>query len=189
MMGVGLEHLHGLYAGGDDPWAFRTSTYERQKFAQTCTALSRTRYQSAFEFGCGNGQLAHHLVDMCARYTGMDAVDTALEAARRAVPAASFTQGYYPCPLPDDNFDLLIFSEILYFLDEDSLGTFAATVADKWPNAELICVSYLGPSGNNLQGGEAFEIFAHALRDTHAFDLVWQTAGYRIDCGLPRGGS
>ncbi|WP_138935429.1 SAM-dependent methyltransferase [Roseovarius arcticus] len=188
MTGVGLEHLHGLYAGGDDPWAFRTSGYERQKFAQTRKALSRTHYQSAFELGCGNGQLAYHLADICARYAGMDAVEKALEAARHAVPTASFTQGYYPCPLPDDDFDLLIFSEILYFLDKDSLGTLAVTVADKWPDAELICVSYFGQSGNDLQGSDAFAIFAHALSGTHEFDLVWQTEGYRIDCGLPRAG-
>lgn len=188
-MGVGIEHLYGLYASGDDPWSFRTSAYERQKFAQTRKALSRARYRSAFELGCGNGQLAHHLADICARYTGMDAVDTALEAARRAVPAASFVKGYYPCPLPEDDFDLLIFSEILYFLDEGGLGTLATDVAEKWPDAELICVTYLGPSGNDLQGSEAVRIFTNALRGTHAFDLVRQTEGYRIDRGLPKGGA
>ena len=188
-MGVGLKHLHGLYAGGDDPWAFKTSEYEQEKFAQTRNALSRPQYRSAFELGCGNGQLAHYLADLCARYTGMDAVETALEAARRAVPAATFTQGYYPCPLPDDNFDLLIFSEILYFLDDGSINELAITVANKWPDAELICVSYLGPSGNELQGGEALGIFTHAMQKTHAFNLVWQTEGYRIDRGQPKDAS
>ncbi|WP_324753271.1 SAM-dependent methyltransferase [Roseovarius sp. Pro17] len=188
-MGVDLEHLHGLYAGGDDPWAFRTSAYEQQKFAQTRKALARAHYQSAFELGCGNGQLAHHLAGICASYTGMDAVDTALEAARHTVPTANFVKGFYPCALPSDHFDLLIFSEILYFLDEDSIGALATDVAAKWPNAELICVSYLGPSGNELQGCEAVGMFTHALRATHAFDLVQQTEGYRIDRGLPRDGS
>ncbi|MBR9841455.1 MAG: methyltransferase domain-containing protein [Rhodobacteraceae bacterium] len=185
-MGVGRDHLHALYADTSDPWDFEHSGYEQAKFAATRAALTRPRYASAFELGCGNGQLAQHLVDICDRYTGMDAVAIAIEAARRAVPDATFILDFYPCPLPRGDFDLLILSEILYFLDEGSLRKLALDIASAWPKAEVLCVSWLGETDHDLQGEEALAIFTAAL-DIHEFDCVAQTDGYRIDRGLAKG--
>ncbi|PVA11362.1 methyltransferase [Pelagivirga sediminicola] len=185
-MGVGRDHLNALYAGTSDPWDFAHSDYEQAKFAATRAALSRPRYTSAFELGCGNGQLARHLVKICDRYTGMDAVAIAIEAARKAVPEAHFICDFYPCPLPTGDFDLLILSEILYFLDHDTLTKLASEISTAWPHADVLCVSWLGETDHDLQGEEALETFARALA-THYFDCIAQTDGYRIDRGLPRG--
>ncbi|QXT39044.1 class I SAM-dependent methyltransferase [Gymnodinialimonas ceratoperidinii] len=184
-MGVARDHLNALYAETSDPWGFAHSTYEQGKFAATRDALSRRRYASAFELGCGNGQLARHLVGMCDSYTGMDAVETALEAARETVPTARFVQGYYPCPLPEGDYDLLILSEILYFLDPDSLTRLAKEVAASWPRAEVLCVSWLGETENPLQGAQALELFKEAL-PSHVFERVEATDRYCIDRALPR---
>lgn len=187
-MSVGQEHLQALYADTSDPWGFAHSEYEQAKFAATRRALSRPHYKGAFELGCGNGQLARHLVDLCESYTGMDAVAIAVEAAREAVPTAHFIHDFYPCYLPADDFDLLILSEILYFLDYDSLRKLASDIAISWPQAEVLCVSWLGETDHDLQGEEALEIFTTALA-THEFELVAQADGYRIDRGLPKGES
>ncbi len=184
-MSVGRDHLLSVYAQSSDPWNFATSAYEQQKFAATCDALLRPRYRAAFELGCGNGQLARHLVGRCDRYTGMDAVAVALEAARRTVPQARFIQGFYPCPLPGDGFDLLILSEILYFLDARDLRRLAGDIAAQFPMAEVICVSWLGPTGHELQGEQALAIFAAALK-THDFTPVTRHDRYRIDRALPK---
>lgn len=183
-MGVGRDHLNALYADTADPWDFARSDYEQAKFAATRAALSRPRYASAFELGCGNGQLARHLAPLCDAYTGMVAVET----ARHALPQACFLQGFYPCALPKDAFDLLILSEILYFLDPPALRSLARDIAASWPRAEVICVTYLGQTGHELQGQEALEIFTAAL-DTLAFETATRTEGYRIDRGLPEGAS
>ncbi|MFW8637563.1 SAM-dependent methyltransferase [Cribrihabitans pelagius] len=184
-MAVGKKHLCALYAETDDPWNFRHSDYEQAKFAATLQALSRNRYRHAFELGCGNGQLARHLAGLCDRYTGMDAVAIAVEAARRAVPTATFIQDFYPCPLPNENFDLLILSEILYFLDRASLRGLARGIADSWPETEIICVTWRGPTGNALEGEDALQIFMNALA-THSFTRRIRTKDYRIDRGLPK---
>ena len=55
-----------------------------------------------------------------------------------------------------------------------------------WPRAEVICVTYLGETGHELQGREALEIFTAAL-ETHVFEPVTRAEGYRIDRGLPEG--
>lgn len=187
-MGVGRDHLNALYAGTADPWGFAQSDYEQAKFAATRQALARPRYASAFELGCGNGQLARHLAPICERYVGMDAVARAVETARRTVPGARFIQGFYPCPLPGDDVDLLILSEILYFLDPGSLGELAAAIAERWPRAEVLCVTWLGETGNEMQGEAALDMFAAALA-THRFARVARTDSYRIDRGLPEDGS
>lgn len=183
-MAVGRDHLHALYAANPDPWDFKHSDYEQAKFAATRAALSRPRYSSALELGCGNGQLAWHLVTLCERYTGMDAVAIAIEAARQAVPEACLIHDFYPCPLPEEDFDLLILSEILYFLDRGDLLKLAADIAASWPRAEVLCVTWLGETDHDLQGEEALETFTAALV-THEFDCLARTDGYRIDRGLP----
>lgn len=183
-MGVAIDHLQGLYAETSDPWDFDHSPYEQEKFAATRAALSRNAYRSAFEIGCGNGALAAHLSEVCTRYTGMDAVATALRAARERLPEARFVQGFYPGPLPEGDFDLLILSEVLYFLDADGLRQLARDITSRWPAAEVLCVTWLGPTGNPLGGAEALRIFTEALPG-HRFNLVTKTKDYRIDRGLP----
>lgn len=184
-MGVDMNHLQSLYADTHDPWDFEHSVYEQSKFKATRKALSRDHYNATFELGCGNGQLARHLLEVSDHYTGLDAVDKALAAARKVVPAGTFFAGYYPCPLPDGAFDLIVMSEILYFLDHEGLSLLAADIGARWPNAEVVCVTWLGQSGNELQGGDAVSAFIAACT-THVFDGVVQTENYRIDRGLSK---
>jgi len=181
MTAVNSLQLAAIYAQSDDPWNFRTSPYERAKFAATRAALLRNAYASALELGCGNGELARHLAPRCASYTGLDAVETALVAARRALPQGSFVQGYLPCILPEGRHDLIVVSEVLYFLDKPGLVAVAAQIAERWPNAEIVAVNWLGQSGNALEGEEALHVFARGLGRERAGVPVSSTAQYRID--------
>lgn len=184
-MAVALDYLQALYCATHDPWGFETSSYEQDKFRATRDALSRPHYRAVFELGCGNGQLARHLAGICDHYTGMDAVEKALKAARKAVPGATFLKGFYPCPLPERAFDLIILSEILYFLDPEGIETLAFDILARWPEAEILCVCWLGPTQHELQGKEALALFRQHLT-THDFDTVRDTGRYRIDRALPR---
>ena len=51
MTAVKQGHLQALYAGGDDPWGFRTSAYEQAKYQATRAALAQSAYASALELG------------------------------------------------------------------------------------------------------------------------------------------
>ena len=184
-MTVGMAHLHALYATSDDPWDFATSSYEQEKFRATRAALSKRRYAAGLEIGCGNGALAKHLAPCCSRYTGLDAVGKAIETAEQAVPSARFVQAFYPCPLPDDDYDLIIVSEFLYFLDPSGIQALARRISDRWSAAEVICVTYLGDTGNQLQGRDALQLFMASLATTHRFQTCRHTAHYRIDRGIP----
>ena len=181
MSAVGLDHLQALYADGDDPWGFRTSAYEQAKFQATAAALLRLAYDSALELGCGNGELARHLSPRCEHYTGVDVVDTALDAARRAVPQGRFVRSFLPCDLPNGPHDLIILSEVLYFLDRPALASLGRQIVRRWPEAEVIAVTWLGPSGNPLEGETALAAFAAATEPALTAALVARTPQYRID--------
>jgi SAM-dependent methyltransferase len=167
-MAVSRAHLDLLYADSDDPWDFRTSPYERARFAATVAALPRTRYGHALEVGCGNGALAEHVAPHCADYTGVDAVEAALAAARIAVPGGRFVHAFLPCALPVGDYDLIILSEILYFLDEEGLVDLARQIDARWPGADVVAVTWLGPSGNAIEGDAALACFAGSTRRSRA---------------------
>lgn len=184
MTGIDERHLHDLYADGDDPWHFRTSPYEAAKFDATVAALPRARYGSGLELGCGNGELARRLAPRCDAYTGLDAVEVALTSARCVVPSACFQQGFLPCPLPDGDHDLIVLSEILYFLDPDAIDWLAEELDRFYPGADIVCVTWRGPSGNPLEGEAALALFLVATEEKIA-RTVALTPDYRIDVLTP----
>lgn len=181
MTAVQPARLQALYRDSDDPWGFRSSAYEQAKFRATAAALARPRYCSALELGCGNGELARHIAPRCDRYAGVDAVATALDAARLAVPAGRFVQAFLPCPLPDGPHDLILLSEVLYFLGVPGLDSLARQITRRWPRAEVLTVVWLGPSGNPLEGPEALRLFADALAPILSRQALAETSQYRID--------
>ena len=178
-MAVSQERLEALYAQGDDPWGFRSSPYEAAKYAATLAALPHARYAHILEIGCGNGELARRLATRCDRYTGIDAVETALAAARLAVPEGRFVRTFLPGPLPPGAYDLIVVSEILYFLDRPGLADLAGRIDAAAPDARIVAVTWLGPSGNPLEGMEALDAFRAATPRSSVPARV--EAAYRID--------
>ena len=167
MTGVEIAHLTALYRDTDDPWNFRTSSYERAKFAATLDALPGRRFAHVLELGCGNGELGRRLALRADRYTGIDAVPRALDAARRAVPGGRFFEAMLPCALPDNGgtpYDLIVLSEILYFLDPGGLAALARRIDGDAPTARLLAVTWTGPSGNGIEGPAAVAAFSAASR-------------------------
>ncbi|MGR3541184.1 MAG: methyltransferase domain-containing protein [Hasllibacter sp.] len=164
-----MAHLLGLYARTDDPWSFRSSDYERGRIEAIAAALPRPRYRAALELGCGNGELARAIAPRCGHYTGLDAVPAALEAARAAVPGARFVEGFLPCalpPAPGGGYDLVVLSEVLYFLSAGAVREMAARIDAAHPDADVITATWRGPTGHALGGEGAFAAFSGATGRT-----------------------
>ena len=176
-------HLLGLYARTDDPWDFRGSASEAARMAAVVDALPRPRYRSALELGCGNGELARRIAPRCAAYVGLDAVPAALAAARAAVPAARFVEGFLPCPLPGRDHDLVLLSEVLYFLGPDDVAALAARIDRDSPGADLVVSAWTGPTGHALDGAAAVAAFARATR--RAGRRAAATAEHRVTVFAP----
>lgn len=124
-MSLSGEYFDRLYAGSEDPWSFRSRWYEERKRALTLAALPRARYGSVFEPGCSIGVLTAGLAGRAERVLAMDVSAAALERAAAGLPgpaagAVDFVQGAVPDDWPPGRWDLVVLSEVGYYLDLDA---------------------------------------------------------------------
>ena len=138
-----------LYARDPDPWKFETSEYERAKYEETTAALEGRRFATGLEIGCSIGVLTEHLAMHVDDLLAIDVSEAALETARRRVPGVRFERREVPEEYPDEAFDLVVCSEVLYYLDEPS---FEATVAKI--TGTLLAVHWRPPTQNYPFGGD-----------------------------------
>ncbi len=111
-------YFEKIYATTDDPWDFRSSGYERAKYADTLASLPRERYRRAFEIGCSNGELSARLIPRVGELLSVDLNERALAAARRRNARADsvrFERLQFPSELPEGSFDLIVVSEVAYY--------------------------------------------------------------------------
>jgi len=128
-----------MYEGTDDPWQLSTRWYEQRKYAITMALLPDRRYRHAVEPGCSIGALTARLAQRCDHVTAMDVADAALRSAdarlRRAGCRDRVTlyQSSLDVTWPPGPFDLLMLSEVAYYLEADAL---AAVLARECPRLQ-----------------------------------------------------
>ncbi|MFE7803067.1 SAM-dependent methyltransferase, partial [Nocardia sp. NPDC057440] len=118
-------YFENMYARDPDPWGFTTRWYEQRKRALTMAALPKPRYRNAFEPGCSIGTLSAELTTRCDRLVCADVVAQALDSAEARVERLPYTaRGTVEFrrwalgeEWPDERFDLIVFSEVCYYLD------------------------------------------------------------------------
>lgn len=118
-------YFDALYADCDDPWGFRNRWYERRKRLLTIAMLPRERYRHAFEPGCANGELSAQLATRCDHLLASDLNETAVRLARERLGHLSnvcVERRSVPQAWPADQFDLIVLSELAYYLDDADLG-------------------------------------------------------------------
>ena len=126
-------YFDDVYGANTDPWAFETSPYERAKYAATMAALPQERYGNAFEIGCSIGVLSELLAQRCDRLLSVDASELPLEIARKRLasyPHVTVRQLSVPGAFPDDQFDLIVVSEVGYYLSLDDLKSLRQLLLD-----------------------------------------------------------
>jgi SAM-dependent methyltransferase len=154
-----------LYRDGADPWSFDTSAYEARKRAITLASLPHERYRRAFEPGCSIGTLTTQLADRCDALLAADVSELAVARARERLagrPHARVERLEVPREWPDDAFDLIVLSELGYFLAPAELDALIDHVlATLEPGGEVIAVHWLGPiDGYPLDGRDVHERIA-----------------------------
>ncbi|MEU2349305.1 SAM-dependent methyltransferase [Modestobacter sp. NPDC049651] len=147
-----------MYAAADDPWSMRTRWYEERKYALTTAVLPLRRYAEALEVGCSVGELTARLAPRCDRLTAWDASGAAVRRAAARVagdPHVRVEQAVVPHrPLPA--VDLLVLSEVLYYLGDDDLQAFLAQARTAVrPGGTLVAVHWRHPVPEYPQTGDA----------------------------------
>jgi SAM-dependent methyltransferase len=179
-------YFAALYAADPDPWNFSASAYERQKYEATIAALGGRHFSSAFEVGCSIGILTRMLAPRCAALLAADIVKTALDSARANcadMPQVRFANlgvpGHWPA---GETFDLILLSEMLYFLNPTDIVTLAGqAAASLLPGGIILLVNYTGRIDEPSSGDDAAEIFIAATRSTLGVTLQQREERFRID--------
>src|ERR1700677_4564180 len=164
------EHFDSLYAADPDPWNFGASPYERGKYTLTLNAMPKPRYRSALEVGCSIGVLTRSLASRCDAVVAIDAAETPLvEARRRCVdlPGVRFEQMFVPDQWPDGAFELILLSEVVYYLSPEDVARLAARVTHSFAKAgSVILVHWPGLTNYPLSGDEAAALFIEQIGST-----------------------
>jgi SAM-dependent methyltransferase len=160
-------YFEAMYAADSDPWRFRTSAYEAAKYAATVAAIDDRRYRSGLEVGCSIGVLSERIAPLCDAFLGLDIAEAPLVEARarcRDLPQARFARMAVPGDWPEGGYDLILLSEVLYFL---SLGDVAATAAlvrrSLLPGGTVLLVNWIGNPEPPQPGDVAAEAFLAAV--------------------------
>lgn len=117
-------YFDALYQSSNDPWGFRSRWYEQRKRALVLASLDRAWYRRVFEPACANGELAAALALRCDDLLASDFHAPAVAEARTRLAAhrnARVEQRRLPRDWPPGSFDLIVFSEVGYYLDPEAL--------------------------------------------------------------------
>lgn len=154
---IHADHFEAMFRLDADPWRTRTRWYERRKRALVLAALTRERYERAYEPGCGAGELTASLALRCAQVMASDASDAAVERARTRLAATRNVQlqlARTPDDWPGGSFDLIVVGELGYYLSEDDLARLAdACRASLRDDGTLLACHWRRPESDMQRGG------------------------------------
>lgn len=157
------------WSGTDDPWAQEGRAYETRKYDLTAAFPRRPRSRRAFEPGCATGLLTERLLARCDTVVATDRHPHAAEVTQARVghlPGATVATGRIPDDWPDGSFDLIVLSEVLYYLEPDMVDRcLDLAVASLEPEGELVAVHYRVPVPEHALLGDEVHARINARAD------------------------
>jgi len=175
-----------LYAGDPDPWGFTSRWYEQRKYALTLAALPSPSYRRGLEVGCSVGVLTAALAARCASLVAVDVSSAALSAARRRVPVSvNLIQASVPDEWPAGAYDLVVVSEVGYYLDAATLERLLDLIArDLAPGGVVVACHWRHPVADYPLSGD--EVHAALARWPRLSRI--EEEDFLLDVLVPGGG-
>lgn len=166
-----------MYEQNQDPWNFESCEYEKEKYRKTLAVIPGEQYNKGFEIGCANGLLTSMLAERCAYLLAVDASSIAVRNAKkrmRPFPNVSIMEMEIPKEFPREKFDLMLLSEVGYFLTEEDLTIARDRMIDcLLTGAHLLLVHWTPPvSEFPLTGDEVHAMFLAMAGDRPENPLV-----------------
>jgi peptidoglycan/xylan/chitin deacetylase (PgdA/CDA1 family) len=164
------DHWNALFSR-EDPWDY-SSAYEQQKYRHTLEMLPEEPLAQALELGCAEGLFTEMLSNYAGEILAMDISERALERATERCAGqknVTFEQHDIAQGLNVGNFDLIVCSEILYYLrDRYALAAFASQVKQALrPGGYLLMTHANMVSDDKTQTGFDFnELGAKSIGET-----------------------
>ncbi|REA63661.1 methyltransferase [Dyadobacter luteus] len=157
-------YFNELYSSNPDPWNFEHSEYEKAKYEQTMLMIPDTIYNAGLEIGCSNGLLTLRLRQRCRNLLAVDSSSVAVEKAAERLAGftnVTFAEMEVPAEFAEGKFDLIVFSEVGYFMTEQDLLITREKIVDALSDAgHLLLVHWTGPVAEfPLTGERVHELF------------------------------
>jgi LmbE family N-acetylglucosaminyl deacetylase len=167
--GVGAAHFEAVYARRSDPWRLATRWYEERKRALTLAALPEPRYGTVLEVGCSIGVLSVDLATRADRMLSTDLVEPAVTAARARLadaPHVTVEQHDVRTGVPGGPYDLVVLSEVGYYLTRPELTALAGRVrAALTPGGTVLACHWRHPVADYTQPGDDVHRTLHRALD------------------------
>ena len=157
------NYFDKLYQQQTDPWNFEQSVYENEKYQETLKVLG-PHYDTALEIGCSVGVLTQQLAARCAKLLAVDISEKPLEIAKKRCgnqPQVTFKALDISKEFPRDTYDLIIISEVGYYLTEEKLlELYENCQKNSSNNGQILLVHWTGfVEEYPLSGREVHKLF------------------------------
>ncbi|MBM7412983.1 LmbE family N-acetylglucosaminyl deacetylase/protein-L-isoaspartate O-methyltransferase [Clavibacter michiganensis] len=165
------ERFDAAYARAEDPWRVTTRWYERRKRLATLAALPDERYGRALEIGCSIGVTTAGLAERVDELLAVDVAPTAVERARVRLadaPHVRLEVRDVGADWPAGGFDLVVMSEVGYYLDDAAFDRVLAVLPEALGAAgTLVACHWRHPEGDFRRTGDEVHARLAAVPGLH----------------------
>ena len=147
---MSLADFEARYQVDPDPWRYASSEYERDKYERDARGLRRRTVRRCARAGASIGVFTELLAPRCERLTTIDGAPTAVAAARRRLAGATHVDtvlGEIPDSIPIRRFDLVVASEILYYLTAAELARTLGRLESSMIRGGRLVAAHWRPAG------------------------------------------
>ena len=181
MRAASRDYFDAQYEQSDDPWRIVGSWYEERKRSLVAAILPRRRFRHALEPGCGSGELTLELGRRCDRILAGDFSEAAVDITRQRWQRETISRptecvARFACMAVPQQwpahlgavFDLIVISELAYYLDDASLQALPNLIAGSLaPDGVLLACHWKRAFDERAQTTEAVHARFHGIADLH----------------------
>lgn len=181
---IDKKYFDDMYSVSNDPWNFTGSPYEQEKYNHTISALNGKQFNNGLEIGCSIGVLTNLLAAHCSVVLGVDISEKPIAVARERMidrQGVQFEVLDIPRQYPDGKFDLIVVSEVAYYLSREDLVLTKELILDSLTAGGTLCLVHWRPQieGCVFNGDEVNEYFLEDPALVQTYQHI--NTEYRID--------
>lgn len=155
MKPIDVNGFEEMFRKDKDPWNYAGSVFEAYKRDKLLKACGDRTYGRGFELACANGETTRRLAGRCLNLLAVDAAPTAVEEARRRTADLTNVElrtAVLPAETPMGPYDLIVASEILYYLPEPEMITLLTQLASAAaPGGRIVVLHHVIPFADAAQ--------------------------------------
>lgn len=177
-----------FFDSGGDPFGFDVNPDEQIKFRRTLEVCGSGNLGRVLEIGCAVGSFTEMLSPRATDLLAIDVSEAAIEQAKERMnghPHVHLETRTLPADFPGGPFDLVVASDVLYYLTLDDLETCLTLIEKRLASGgALVAVHYTPRVGTLLDGNELHDFLADRTTMSHTLDErteLGEGRPYRVD--------